>query len=149
MIGGIAKCDSFGTAPAPAPAVAGRTARSSSVPPVVVADRPRHAGPLWRHEPGNLEQIAIGVVWAGLLVLLGIAGAFPDQPFDPADWVRTYATTLVMAAPAFVLVELVHHRVVSPSPSEAAGEPPRAAAAGSHRAVVRTRPAGRRRGARR
>jgi hypothetical protein len=93
----------------------------SSAP--VPATSTRHDGPWWRHEPTIGEQLAIGAVWIALLVALGTLGVVPKAPFALGDWIVTYGLTLLAAAPAFALVELVHHRVVP-----AAGAPATAVA---------------------
>ena len=78
----------------------------------------RHHGPIWTHDLSVGEQLGITAAWAALLATLGIAGVLPSAPFGVGDWVVTYGLTLLAAVPAFVGIELLHHRLF---PVRAAG----------------------------
>ena len=77
----------------------------------------RHGGPIWTHDPSIGEQLGITIAWVAILVTLGALGILPTAPFGVGEWVATYGLTLLAAVPAFLLVELVHHRVFAEQPS--------------------------------
>ena len=71
----------------------------------------RHRGPIWTHDPSIGEQLGITVAWAAVLATLGMVGVLPSAPFGVGEWVLTYGLTLLAAVPAFVGIEMLHHRL--------------------------------------